>query len=260
MAEKIKKSVPPSGPAMNVAKPGTSGWKSTSDNPAVWLAAADKKLKSLKGASCEFQFKIDMAGGHGFSGGKTALASPVEFRLEYPVVRMGDHPDIYKESLLVTNNQFAILADTGNNKPLPAAGVHRGPSESWESSFPHDFPRLMLDGYGSGLAPLTSYLQAIKKSGGYQVKAETQTATVAGRKVTLQRILITRNSLQLKPNGPFLMEIILDGSLAVPITVRSQTVGLEHKPLNLFWTGKWELSGQKFDDKTFTFPAPKAGE
>ena len=257
--EKTKKTPTPLMKLMSSAKPGADGWTSSAEDPAKWLAAADKKLKSLNGATCDFQFRIQMAGGQGFSSGKSALESPKRFRLEYPVVIVKNRPDVYKESLVVKEAKYTTISDVGNGTPKPLSLLKRGPSGPWETAFPSEFPRLLFSGYATGLTPLTEYLRSVRSQGGYKIRGEVRRATVAGKSIVLQRILVTRTPEKSQLQGPFHFEIILDGSLSVPITFRNDLIGSDHKPIRIFWTGAWELSGQKFTEKTFGFPAPKVG-
>ena len=91
-----------------------------------------------------------------------------------------------------------------------------------------------------------------KGKGGFKAVLEEQTFTILGKQRPMYRVLAERKS-----DGASL-EVVIDGILSLPVTVKSITTNKKGLKNTIVWTCKWN-AGDVFEDREFVIAIKPPG-
>lgn len=223
--------------AMKIKPPGASGYKPAAARLASMGAKIDKAISQLPPALIDARITFATEDGELFGKPSIKVQNPSMFRVEY------NKPKSKAERSVIVGDGKAVAEQTPNGwKPRKKKGGSATAAEV--ESWPVEFPALMFEPLTDGRKVWEPLMASWAQKG---AKVEEKTETVNGREVTLYRILLKQKDGQ--------MEVVLDGKMMVPLTIRSDMPRKGGGRNQVMWTGRWSFGGSH---KPGTFNIPRS--
>lgn len=244
--------------SLNIAKPGTGGWKKSS-MPLLDLAKkVDLALRSQRGAEARIVVVYDSPKGKGQSLDVVRIQDAKTFRVQFPNMEAKEpfHGEIRADGRL-----FSIAGPRSWTAPapVPVAAVPPPPPQSVLRAWPVAFPRMMFSSLLLKSDTVSAFAQGLKQGvDGYATIIERRVRTYRGMKSDNYRIYAVRKGPAVKSFGPAIIELIVDAKDFLPLSGRSDVTRPKAlKATRMAWQAVWTF-GKKFDAKEFAIPGVKA--
>jgi hypothetical protein len=242
-------------------KPSKGTWHTNKLTASQLASQLEGKLSTLSAISGVAHSAVVLGGGHGGGEYYFAIKDPKHFKAEYATMLRKPVAGTRRESLVASDGKFAILeADNSLRSAKPYEAMSQfGASNPAE--WAETFGRNVFAALG-GAKPFTNLVElASKPNSGLTVKAEEQLIQARGQTLLQRRLLVTRTQDAEKKLGPFEVEVVSDGRLQLPVTVRVDNAPTGQQPTQLYWTARWNLRpGQIFEQDAFKIPSSKVAD
>lgn len=211
---------------MKIAPPGSGGYKPSGEARLSSIGQkVDKALSQLPPALVDARITFSTAEGELFGKPSIKVQNPTTFRVEY------NQPKSRADRTIIVGDGKKFAEQTpGGWKPRQKKGGTASAAEV--EAWPMDFPSLMFEPLTDSRKVWEPVFASWAKKG---AKVEERTQTVSGKKVTLYRVLVNDKSGQ--------MEVVLDGKMMVPLTIRTDMPRKGGGRNQMMWTGRWSFGG-----------------
>ena len=233
-----------------IAKPGEKGWKPSKDGLGELGAALDTTFAGMNNARCEGRITYAIPLGTM----DIQLAADIQDEQTFHVAFvLPEHPDSMNRAIGNGERRAMLLADEW--KELPSYSRNGGTvkmDEKGLEKFEIAFPQLMWSQYTEGKSvwePLFSALQ--KGVGGYKARVERQIASRNDEERSMIRVYASTEE-----GEPTQIEVIIDESHMLPVTVRVVKQLEDGERTRIMWTGAWAFGG-KYKPNAFVIPVPE---
>lgn len=224
-----------------VIKPlGSGGYKASAE--AERLASLgqkiDKAIAQLPATMVQGRITFSTEDGELFGKPEIKVQNPETFRVEYNIPK-----NKADRSVIVGDGKsFAEQTPDGWKLRKKKGG---SVTEAEVSAWGMEFPGLMFEPLTDSKKVWGPLFASWAKKG---AKVEEKTETIQGKKVTIYRVLLKDKDGQ--------MEVVLDGKMMVPLTVRSDMARKGGGRNQMMWTGRWSFGG-KHEPRSFVIPLAK---
>jgi hypothetical protein len=247
-------------PSALLVTPRGAGYYTASQLKALDLARkAEEQMGSLTGVSGSARTDVALGGGHGSSLAVVQVNSPKQYRADYPKMFVNTaNPGVTRETVIVNNGQTAtVLGDQSWSPKQPVTAYLGESSKASMDAWATTFPRWIFTGFGGG-KPFTNLVEQALKAG-MEVSSEERYVPISGRNVLQRRILISRKPEAASKLGAYNIEVVFDGTLNMPVTVRTNQKKPNQEPIMVRWTAKWRKMGssETFPKDAFNIPVIK---
>lgn len=234
-------------------KAASAPWKPTAETQAVEIAKkVDAMIKSLSSVQADAQMEMTISGGTVKMNAGAKIKDPKTFYIQYPYVA-GRVP---MSAVIKANGQK--VGELREGKPVePGVTVSGTPRElGWEVAtvgklrkIPvqvsplriREIPRMVFSGLADGSTPFTDFVRSLEK-GGFKVMVDKRVTPYENREITNYRILGEKGNEK--------VEIVVDGTLYLPVTINATTDKVGPRVESLRWSTRWQ-NNVKFDPKDF---------
>jgi hypothetical protein len=228
---------------MRIKKPGTDGWIAS----AVAAPSLGRRIDAAMGklVHCLVDGRTTYETSMGTLVGKPQLRieSQTRFSLDYQL----PSEEATTRILRGNGSQRAQLTKDGW-KAIAATGDAISVQEIREWST--RFPLTMLARVSHGKKVFEPLFSAWASDKGLVKKVDSRTNFVQGQNITFYRIVATRK----EGDATLDMEVVMDGAMNLPVTIRSVVSRPGAKPERMMWTGQWAFGG-KHDAALFELPS-----
>jgi hypothetical protein len=234
-------------------KPARAPWKPTAETQAVEIAKkVDAMIVSLRSVQADAQMEVTIPEGIVKVTAGAKIKDDKTFYIQYPYIP-GRRP---MTAVIKSNGQK--VGELREGKPVePGTTVSGTPKElGWEiaaaGKLPknpvqvsplrvREIPRMVFAGLADGSTPFTDFVRALEK-GGFKVKVDKRVTPYEGREITNYRILGDKGNEK--------VEIVVDGTLYLPVTINATSDKVGSRVESLRWSTRWQ-NQVKFDPKEF---------
>ena len=243
---------------MQIQPARTGQWGPSQSTPEQVAAKVEETLARQTKVSGILASLIQVADGRGGGEGKIRVKDPKTFRVDFMTPKEGNQGGVALHKMVVKDGKLSVSSVNGKieiAKPDHAvASLGAGSTQEWATLFGRD----IFTSIGGG-KPLTNLVKMARKpNSGFVVSAEQQSFIARGTTIVQERILVTRTPELEKKLGKLSIEVISDGRLHLPVTVRSAIEPPKKAPTRMYWTMRWNLkTGQVFEKEDFSVPHEK---
>lgn len=224
--------------------PQSGGWQKSTMSPHDLAAKIDKRFATLTQAGYDSVISISQPdGGKGMVKAQGKILSPRKFNVIYEEWQ-GKHP---ARITLISNGKTAW---TDRNRSMaigskkPTTGLLKTSPIASRSQLPDAWLKLMPS-YVLGwylhqtpvYVPLVDAL--MNPASHFKVITEKRTTTYQGRIITDYRLLATRSADKSGGKGYGELEIVVDGGMFLPVTVRARYREPKGGADDVMWSGRW---------------------
>lgn len=233
-------------------KPGDNLWRPTKLSVAQLAAKVEASVRNIKNTEVAIKMLAQTSEGRGQFDGIMRIRDNRNYRMDTFVVKPQPVTAIY-----TSNGKSRFVLYDGQFKPKSGfpAGTRLASATSDPKKlvqlFPIEFGRLMFQGLTDGLDSWGPVLNAWNAGAtGYKVKIEERVMTYAGKKILTYRVLADRTPAAAKTQGSSKIELRVDGTNFLPVTVRETRVDLKKKTWIIQWSSIYSF-GKKFNADDF---------
>lgn len=244
LVEKTTDSVKPG--AYEIAKPGTKGWKATSDSMPDLGAAVDERLANAQNVLCRAVLSYDDPdAGKMVYRPEIRIADSKTFDVRYVIPETKGSISWVRAD----GKSRAINFDAAWKRLPPVGSGSKKLTEKDVVGFPERFPQIMFGKYTDGMDVWGPLFQAWNDGvGGYKSTIEDQAFKVGGESRRVYRV-----TAKTEQNGGAEIEISIDAKALRPLSVRSKGKRPDGSEYKMLWVAQW-LVGGKLDRSTFQLP------
>ncbi len=238
------------GPRETIGKPGTGGWTNAPVEASALGTKVDSAMRGLRNQLVQTYTKFQVPGASGGTGegrGGAMIATPTKFRVEFQMPRTRQ-----STNRLIGDGARRVqcIADQWSALPAFSAPAKAGPLTDAETrAWADEFPKRIFALYQSGSDAWKPILDAwASGKAGYTAKVEHRTRMLQGNLRPYYRVIATTAQ-----GRPTTVEVIFDGTMYVPLTIRVDQKYPNGQSKWTYWTASWS-GGGKHDPKSFVIP------
>lgn len=236
-----------------------SGWGKSMVSAAKLAADTDLGLSYLKNAGSYVMVGFSGKDGHGTSQCQSVIKDSTTFHIEFPIVSVakiasgGTGPIVTKAWANANGTRLAVFSGGDSkldNKPLATAKLSQSLTpEKWTL----EFPKVIYSALRSG-HPFGDLLAEVSKPGsGYSVKIQEKSFHFQGQVLHQRRLTIKK--LDSAHSKPFLIEVTVDVSRGLPVTIQTTGNPYGRPPMNVLWRAQWgQVNPKKLTANLFVVP------
>jgi hypothetical protein len=228
-----------------VIAPANSGdWKPSSLKAPQIGSQMDQAFTRIKPAMVEGRITFDTKVGTQVGKPRLRIGEKGKFNLEFFVPSEPGR-------VLRYVGDGAKRSEFDGEKWKPISAGRGALSQKEIDAWPQDFPREMLSYFAEGRSVWQPLLASWAKTPSNRLEVQERTDKFGGETRKIFRILSSKRTQQ----GDLVQELVIDGSLWLPVTIRSELTPPKGKKEAMMWTGRWAFGGAHEEG---TFEIPKA--
>ena len=242
---------PPARKLYEIAPTGTQKWtasKLSGKELASKIGSAMRSLKATYGRSIS---TIKTPIGTGQVTSEIKIQDDKIYSIQFPVVgTMPETGEVRSDGKrrAFTGPNGAFKDRFPINVPSPEAKLS---TNQISSSWPKRFPRLAFLGLTDAKDPWMPVISdLVSGKSGFKTEVSERTMESKGKKVRNFRIIAKRNPTAAKSLGPCEIEMVFDGVLYLPVTMRVNTKFPKEGEFKILWQSGWNFN-QKFKPEDF---------
>lgn len=228
---------------MRIRKPGTDGWVASKVAGPVLGRRMDEAMGKLVHCLVDGRTTYETSLGTLVGKPQLKIESQSKFSLDFQLPTEEATTRILRgngsQRAQLTKDGWKAITDTGGS--LSAQEIRDWPTR---------FPLTMLARISHSKKVFEPLFTAWSADKGLAKKVDSRTSFVQGQNITFYRIVASRK----EGNATLDMEVVMDGSMNLPVTIRSVVSRPGRKPERMMWTGQWAFGG-KHDAASFELPS-----
>lgn len=246
--------------AQGVFKPravGQAGWHAMRGGPERLAATVDASLSKLTNSWCGTAGYIEVPEGHGTNSGACVFVTPTRYRVQYVNYRIMANAAT-SGFLIADGKRVTDRTNAGfrNTQPVSTASFVKG--VDLVTDFPIRFDKYIFSGVGNKSRPLSAYLSALRRTGGYTVIAEQRVLTKSKRTYQQNRLVVTRTPRAAAKLGALNLEIVFstNANLYIPVSAKVNAKQSKSHFFERSWGCRWTIGGlPRTEEWMFQVPA-----
>ncbi len=226
--------------ALTIKPSGSGNWKPSDEQPKLAQIGSkvDQALAKLPPAFVDARLTFKTEVGELVGKSEIKVQNDKMFRVTYNLPK-----NEAAQSVIVADGEKQAEMEKDQWRIVKKEGGEASPAElaAWSA----EFPALMFSPLTDNRKTWGPLFRQWSKEG---TKVEEKTETINGQKKVIYRVLHKSNDSQ--------MEVILDGEMMLPMTVRTDYPRPGGGRNQMMWTGRWGFGGSH-DAKDFRIPISK---
>jgi hypothetical protein len=240
--------IPP--PKVAIAPPKTDGWSVAPIDAKTLGKRIDGSLLALKQRWVETKISYQIPGSLGGTGqgkGELLLQDSNHFAMQYVMPSTKEHrnraiSDGTRRVQLESDKWSALPAFTSQPQ---APKLTDAQTKAWVNNFPKEAFGVIVESRRSWQQILEAWSSG---KAGYKVTVESATRKLQGNVRPFYRVVA-----KTEKGAPTTIEVVLDGTMYVPVAIKVAQNPNSKDPMTAYWTSKWNVGG-KIDPKSFRIP------
>ncbi len=236
---------PVKAPSVKITSLGQANWKKTSMTLPELARRVSAATMGLKNTTAQLHVSCETPEGiAGFASPSIVLRvkDGMHYRVDYVVLQ--NVP--FSASLISDGNQRRARFDSqlttfARNAKLPVATKYRG--DQLVGVFDFDFTRLAFQGFTEGVDAWQPVLLGWGRGvNGYKATVEERRLTYQGVKYLNYRVVAERVGTAKTKFGPSTFEVVVDGKLFLPVTIRNVRKDTKGGSWQTLWAAMYKFN------------------